>query len=94
MPAWVIPLLSVCVSVGSLCVAWQTSRSSAKRDEVDALRGIIAELRIQVDELEVEVNAWKRRFIRVCRRAGLEPDEQITGPLSDFTGPTGVKGGG
>lgn len=77
-------LLGVLVAIGSLYVAWHTSRASARKDEVDALRGIIAELRVQVDALEAEVKAWQRRFVRVCRRAGLEPEEQITGPLGEL----------
>jgi len=78
----VVALLSALVSVGSLYVAYRTSRASAKKDEVDALRGIITELEKQVKRLRVEVDAWQRRFVRVCRRAGLDPDEQITGPLA------------
>lgn len=77
-------LLGVIVAIGSLYVAWHTSRASARKDEVDALRGIIAELRLQVDGLEAEVARWQRRFVRVCRRAGLDPDEQITGPLGEL----------
>lgn len=80
----IVGLLGILVSLGSLYIAWHTSRASAKKDEVDALRGIITELRAQVDELQKEVDAWQRRFIRVCRRAGLDPDEQITGPLSEL----------
>jgi len=82
----IVALLSAVVSVGSLYVAWHTSRASAKKNEVDALRGIIAELRTQVDKLQREVDAWQRRFIRVCKRAGLDPDEQITGPLGGLEG--------
>ena len=78
----VVTLLTALVSVGSLYIAWRTSRASAKKDEVDALRGIITELEKQVKRLRVEVDAWQRRFVRVCQRAGLDPDEQITGPLA------------
>ena len=74
--------------LGGLVSAWRTSRASARRDEVDALRGIIDELREHVEaqakqiaRLEVEVRAWKRRFERVCVRFGLDPQEQITGAL-------------
>ena len=34
-----------------------------------------------VNKLQVEVATWRRRFKRVCEKAGLDPDEQITGPL-------------
>ena len=80
----VVGLLGALVSLGSLGIAWHTSRASAKKDEVDALRGIIAELREQVDDLQKEVDTWQRRFVRVCRRANLDPDEQITGPLGEL----------
>jgi hypothetical protein len=80
----VIALLGVLISVGSLAIAFYTSRASAKKDEVDALRGIIAELRVQVNKLESEVRTWQRRFVRVCNRAGLDPDDNITGPLGDL----------
>ena len=80
----ILGLLGALVSVGSLYVAWKTSRASAKKDDVDALRGIIAELEKQVQRLRVEVDAWQRRFVRVCQRAGLDPDGQITGPLGEL----------
>ena len=80
----ILGLLGALVSVGSLYVAWKTSRASAKKDDVDALRGIIAELEKQVKRLRVEVDAWQRRFVRVCQRAGLDPDGQITGPLGEL----------
>ena len=79
-------VVALLVSVGSLYVAWKSSRASAKKDEVDALRGIIDELESQVKRLQVKVEAWQRRFVRVCRRAGLDPDEQITGPLGGLEG--------
>jgi len=82
----VIGIAGVAISVGSLYIAYHTSRASAKKDEVDALRGIIAELRTQVDRLEVEVKAWQRRFVRACIKGGLEPEEYITGPLGRLEG--------
>jgi len=86
--------------LGGLVSAWRTSRASARKDEVDALRGIIDELREHVEAqakqigwLEVEVRAWKRRFERVCARFGVRPEEQVTGGLGSLPEPGAQTGG-
>lgn len=48
--AWV----GVITGLGGLIIAWRTSRASARKDEVEALRGIIRELR-------AEVERWKAK---------------------------------
>jgi len=93
--AVIVALAGVVTGVGGLFASWRTSRASARKDEVDALRGIIEELRRhddaqskemtkqarQLGRLAAEVRTWKRRFERVCERFGVNPNQMITGRL-------------
>ena len=93
--AVIVALAGVVTGVGGLFASWRTSRASARKDEVDALRGIIEELRRhddaqakemnkqarQLGRLAAEVRNWKRRFERVCERFGVDPDLMITGKM-------------
>jgi len=98
--AIIVALAGAVTGVGGLLVSLRTSRASARKDEVDVLRGIIEELRRhdeaqgkeiaaqaqQIGRLESEVSTWKRRFARVCQRFGLNPDDEITGRLVPLPG--------
>jgi len=87
-PSDIVALVGALTGVGGLLAAWRTSRSSAKKNDVDALRGIIDEQgeyiaaqgkRIEV--LEGQVKTWQRRFMRLCAKYSISPDSEITGPL-------------
>ena len=91
--ATIVTLLGALCGIGGLYVSWRTSKASAKKDEVEALRGIIAELReyaecleAKVDALEAEVMRWKKKYnaLRqwVIARTGLDPEDQPTGQLT------------
>ena len=64
-------------------VAVITAVSSARKNEVEVLRGIIQELqewreeaKARIQDLEREVAEWKRRYLQLCdwvRQKGLEP---------------------
>jgi len=98
--ALVVAIVGAVTGLGGLATSWRTSRASAKRDDVEALRGIIDELREhveaqakQIGRLEVEVRAWRRRFERVCQQFGVRPEEQITGGLGALPEPGAQAGG-
>lgn len=86
--ALVVALVGALTGVGGLFASWRTARASARKNDVEALRGIIDELQEyredqarQIGRLEMEMRAWKRRFKRVCEQFGVDPDEAISGRL-------------
>ena len=91
----IVGLLGTLIGLGSLYATWITSRASAKKDDVEALRGIIAELRHRMKEAEQEIQTWQRRFARVCDKMEVDPDDFITGPLAGLgSGWDGDEGNG
>ncbi|MEM5775881.1 MAG: hypothetical protein AAGU05_12840 [Anaerolineaceae bacterium] len=55
----------------------------AKKDEVDALRGIITELKNYVDDLEADkedLQAWAEKLVCQVKDAGLEPAKFLRSP--------------
>jgi len=94
-PSDVVAVIGALTGAGGLLAAWRTSRSSAKKNDVDALREIIEgqskyieeqDKRIEkqdsrIEVLEGQVKTWQRRFVRLCTKYGISPDSEITGPL-------------
>jgi len=68
-----ISLIGILVALGSLAVSWHTARASAKKDELEVLRGVIAELR-------EEVERWKRKYGDLCswvrEQFGIDPESR------------------
>jgi hypothetical protein len=51
-------------------------KAAAKKDDVDALRGIIAELKDYITELEADkedIQAWAEKLVCQVKEAGLVP---------------------
>lgn len=59
-------LIGAICGIGSLIISRRNSMASAKRDEVETLRCIIAELRARVAELEREAENWRNRYRRLA----------------------------
>lgn len=57
----IIALLGALAGLLAILVSWRTARASAKKDEVDALRGIIAELRQSIAQLTKENEQLRQR---------------------------------
>lgn len=71
-------VIAVLTGVGGLIVSIYAALSSARKNEVDILRGIIAELRQEIKGLEKEIEAWKCRFERLVEwvnSKGLNPPD-------------------
>ena len=71
-------VIAIFVAVLALLGTIITALVSAKKNEVEALRGIIAELRDQVDELRCEnkdLKNWAERLVNQVKVAGLTPVE-------------------
>ena len=86
-----IAISGVLVAIGSLAVTVFTARFSARKDEVEAVTMALKSLREDysrldgmVNELQVEVSAWRRRFDRVCQQVGVDGREFITRPLGNL----------
>jgi hypothetical protein len=65
-------IMSFASIVGSIFIY----RKGAKKDEVDALRNIIAELKNYVDDLECDkedLQLWAERLVAQVKEAGMEP---------------------
>lgn len=69
----IVALIMAFVSlVGSIFVFFK----GAKKDEVDALRGIIQELKDYISEIETDkedLQSWAERLVCQVKEAGLEP---------------------
>lgn len=61
-------LIGAVTGVASLVITWRRNRAAARRDEVEVLRGVIAELRSRVVELEQEVELWRTRYNQLVER--------------------------
>ena len=94
-PSDIVAIVGALTGAGGLLAAWRTSRSSAKKNDVDALREIIEgqskyikeqDGRIEEQDgrigiLEAQVKTWQRRFMRLCTKYNISPDSEITGPM-------------
>jgi hypothetical protein len=52
-------VITTAIAIASVAISLYSTLTSARKSEVETLRGII-------DELEKEVNRWKERYHRVC----------------------------
>jgi len=84
-------IIGAITGLGTLAISTLTARSTARKVEVEAVSVALSSLREDyerldkmVNKLQVEVSAWKRRFDRVCKQAGLDPDGFITQPLGNM----------
>lgn len=69
-------ITAIIVSVASLGGSLFLYMKGAKKDEVDALRGIIKELKDYVTDLECDkedLQAWAEKLVCQVRDAGLDP---------------------
>jgi hypothetical protein len=69
-------IISVTSLVGSIGGSVFVYKKGAKKDEVDALRGIIQELKNYVDDLECDkedLKAWAEELVCQVKEAGLTP---------------------
>ena len=75
-------IIAIIASVTSLGGSIFLYRKGAKKDEVDALRGIIQELKDYVEDLECDkddLQLWAERLVCQIQGAGLEPVKFIRG---------------
>lgn len=61
-----VAILGGLIGLLGFLVSWRTARASAKKDELEVLRGIIAELRTERDE-DQRVIEGLRRFVGELR---------------------------
>lgn len=57
-----VAIIGAITGIIGLVSSWRTSKAAARKDEVEALRGIIAELRADNDELRDEVDGLRGRI--------------------------------
>ena len=88
----VAAIVGAITGLGALGVSVLTARSTVRKTEVEAVSLALRNLREDyerldemVEKLRIEVRAWKRRFERVCKQAGLDPDQFITHPMGTLT---------
>jgi outer membrane murein-binding lipoprotein Lpp len=65
-------IVSSLALIGTIITFWK----AAKKDEVDALRGIIQELKAYVNDLEYDkedLQAWAEKLVCQVKEAGLTP---------------------
>lgn len=68
--------VTLIVALVALAGSIYNNRSSAKKNEVDSLRGIITELKEYVHDLECDkedLQVWAERLVCQVKEAGLEP---------------------
>lgn len=89
--AAIAAIVGAITGLGTLAISMLTARSTARKTEVEAVSVALSSLRDDyerldrmVNELQVEVAAWKRRFDRVCQQAGFDPDKFITRPMGNM----------
>jgi hypothetical protein len=73
-------VVALIVSGLALISAVVTAVISAKKDELNILRGIIAELKDKVRDIECEnkdLKDWAVRLVNQVKAAGLKPEEFI-----------------
>lgn len=69
-------LIALIMSTASIIGSVFVYRKGAKKDEVDALRNIITELKSYVDDLECDkedLQTWAEKLVCQVKDAGLEP---------------------
>lgn len=69
-------IVALIVSGLALVSAIVTALISAKKDDLEVLRGIIAELKDKIAELECEnkdLKEWAERLVKQVKDAGLSP---------------------
>lgn len=69
-------VVAIIIALLALVGTVVTARASAKKNEVDALRGIIEELKNYIDDLEgdkEDLQTWAERLVCQVKEAGLEP---------------------
>lgn len=74
---FITALVGAVSGVGGLIISYRSSMASARRNDVETLRIIIAELRARVSELECEVGRWRTRYynlVKRVRKLGIEED--------------------
>lgn len=75
-------IVAIIVGAASLGGSIFLYRKGAKKDEVEALRGIIKELKDYVDDLECDkedLQLWAEKLVRQVKEAGLEPERFVRG---------------
>jgi len=89
--AVVAGVVGAITGLGTLGISLLTAKSAARKTDVEAVGLALRNLREDyerldemVTKLRIEVQAWKRRFARVCKQAGLVPEEFITHPLGSM----------
>ena len=73
-------IVAIIVSIASLAGSIFLYLKGAKKDEVDALRGIIQELKEYIGDLEYDkddLKFWAARLVCQVQDAGLEPVQFI-----------------
>ena len=76
---WIGALTGAITGIGGLLVALRTSRASARKDEVEVLRGIIAELRAEVDTWKQKYEDLYAKYDDLCewiRSLGFDPESR------------------
>ena len=69
-------VVALIASVASLGGSIFLYKKGAKKDEVDALRGIINELKTYISDLECDkedLQLWAEKLVRQVKEAGLDP---------------------
>lgn len=69
-------IVAIIMAAASLIGSFFAYRKGAKKDEVDALRSIITELRTYIDGLErdkEDLECWAERLVCQIKEAGLVP---------------------
>lgn len=70
--------VAIIMAAGALLAAVVTFFSSASKNELDVLRGIIAELRTEIEDLKAEnanLKEWAEKLCCQIKEAGLKPVE-------------------
>jgi len=71
-------ILALVTGVLGFVISLYAVISSARKTELEILRGVIAELRQKIDDLESEVEKWKllyRGLVGWVEEQGLDPPE-------------------
>ena len=75
----IVAYVGAIVAVGSLAVSLRISRSTATKADVDTLRGIIAELRTEVETWKAKYRDLRAKYDDLCRWVrcqGYDPEAQ------------------
>jgi hypothetical protein len=86
-------LVALIVSSIALISAVVTALVSAKKNDLDILRGIISELRKEVEKFKCEnrdLMNWAKRLVNQVKEAGLVPEMLIRSECEDPEGKDAV----